>query len=137
MELHGQLGPRPRIGSDSVAWKINREIAVLLGWGRAILLQFAHPMVAAGVADYSRFQTDLRGYATRSRRTIGAMLALTFGSDEEARAAASRINAIHDRVNGTLSAAAGGRPSGTPYSARDPELLCWVHATLVDSLPLV
>lgn len=57
-----------------VARKIKRETVVLFGWGRAILLLFARPPGAAGVADCSRFQTDLRGYAARARRTVGAML---------------------------------------------------------------
>ena len=39
-----------------VAWKVHRERVLLLGWGRAILLQFAHPLVAAGVADHSAFR---------------------------------------------------------------------------------
>ena len=109
---------------------------VLLGWGRAILLQFAHPLIAAGLLDHSSFQTDVRGYAARAWRTVGAMLALTFGSEEQAHAAAAAINRIHDRVNGTLRDPAGVFGAGTRYSARDPELLRWVHATLVDSLPL-
>jgi uncharacterized protein (DUF2236 family) len=64
------------------------------------------------------------------------MLALTFGTDEEARAVAAQINAIHNRISGTLRDASGVFPAGTPYSARDPQLLRWVHATLVDSVPL-
>ena len=32
-----------------VAHRINAERLVLLGWSRAILLQMAHPLVAAGV----------------------------------------------------------------------------------------
>jgi uncharacterized protein (DUF2236 family) len=44
----------------------------------------------------------------------------------------ARINAIHDRVNGHLAGAAGAFPAGTPYTAHDPALLGWVHATLLD-----
>jgi uncharacterized protein (DUF2236 family) len=122
--------------SPTVVRKINREIVVLLGWGRAVLLQLAHPLVAAGVSDYSTFKPDGRGYAARAKRTIGAMLTLTFGAEEEARAIAAQINAIHCRVSGTLRDASGVFPAGTRYSARDPDLLRWVHATLVDSVPL-
>ena len=122
--------------SPTVARKINREVVVLLGWGRAVLLQLAHPLVAAGVSDYSTFRSDGRGYTARARRTIGAMLALTFGDEEEARAIAAQINAIHGRVSGTLRDASGVFPAGTRYSASDPDLLRWVHATLVDSVPL-
>lgn len=122
--------------SPSVARTINGEMVVLLGWGRAILMQLAHPLVAQGVSDHSLFGREAGQYVQRVRRTVGAMLTLTFGTDEEARAVAARINAIHARVEGTLQTAAGIYPAGTPYSARDPELLLWVHATLIDSLPL-
>ena len=37
-------------GSSPVAWKLNGERVLLLGWAPAILLQFAHPLVAAGVS---------------------------------------------------------------------------------------
>ena len=41
---------------DSVAWRIDRERAVLLGGGRSLLMQLAHPLVARGVAEHSDFQ---------------------------------------------------------------------------------
>jgi uncharacterized protein (DUF2236 family) len=63
------------------------------------------------------------------------MLALTFGSPEEVRRAADGINRIHDRVNGRLAVPRGVFPAGTDYSAHDPGLLTWVHATLLDVLP--
>ncbi len=125
----------PRRGRGSVAWKINCETATLLGWGPAILLQVAHPLVAAGVAAHSVAisQPELR--LRRLGQTIRAMLAITFGTDEEVARAALTINRIHDRVNGTLNEAHDGLPVGTPYSAHDPALLAWVHATLLDMLP--
>jgi uncharacterized protein (DUF2236 family) len=106
---------------------------LLAGWGRAILLQLAHPMVAQGVAEHSGFTTDRWGRVRRLHRTLHAMLALTFGPAEDAGTAAARINAIHDRVHGRLDHAAGGEPAGARYSAHDPALLTWVHATLLDS----
>ena len=126
----------PKAVSTSVARKINRERVVLLGWGRAILLQFAHPLVAAGVADHSGFRQNLVGYVRRTHSTVGAMLSLTFGADDDVRAVAARINAIHARIHGKLREPTGVFPAGTAYSARDPELLRWVHATLLDSMPL-
>lgn len=125
------------VGPGSVAWKINQEVVLLLGWGRAILLQFAHPLVAAGVAEHSLFLNDPRGRWRRLRHTVEAMLALTFGTPAEVARAAGAINAIHDRVNGTLPAPVGPFRSGQHYSAHDPELLRWVHATLLDTFPLV
>lgn len=121
------------IALPGVAWRIHRERVLLAGWGRAILLQLAHPLVARGVAEHSGFTTDRWGRVRRLHRTLHAMLALTFGPAEDAGAAAARINAIHDRVHGHLDHAAGGEPTGAPYSAHDPALLAWVHATLLDS----
>jgi uncharacterized protein (DUF2236 family) len=117
-----------------VATKINREAVVLLGWGRAILLQLAHPLVAAGVGQYSGFTTGAGGYLRRVRGTVGAMLDITFGSRDEAQKTVDHINSIHRRVQGRLQEAVGPFPAGTPFSARDSELLCWVHATLIESM---
>lgn len=118
------------------SWIIHREVVLLLGWGRAILMQFAHPLIACGVAEHSGFRDQAFGGWRRLRRTLGAMLALTFGDGEHARRAGDRINAIHERVHGRLPRAAGPFAAGTPYSATDPALLGWVHATLVDSFLL-
>lgn len=117
-----------------VARKINREAVVLLGWGRAILLQFSHPLVAAGVRDFSHFDRNVESYVRRVRRTVGGMLDITFGSEEAARAVIQRINGIHGQVRGQLKQGVGNFPAGTSYSATDPALLLWVHATLVDSM---
>ncbi len=125
-----------RSGPGSVSWTINREIIVIAGWGRAILLQLAHPLVAAGIDAHSSFRGSLVSSLHRLWSTIGAMLSLTFGADEEAIAVAARINVIHDRVSGRLAAPAGVFPAGERYSAHQAELLRWVHATLMDSIPL-
>ena len=121
-----------RAGPGSVSWKVNREVIVIAGWGRAILLQLAHPAVAAGVQDHSSFRGSILSSFRRMRSTVNAMLALTFGDTEEMIAAAAGINAIHDRVRGRIGEGSGGR-----YSAHDPELQRWVHATLMDSIPLI
>src|SRR5215467_6480064 len=127
--------PLPRgIGIEGrITRQLHREVVLLAGWGRAILLQLAHPLVAQGVADHSTFADTRWGRATRLRRTLGAMLALTFGAPEESAAAVRVINHIHDRVHGRLAAEAGPIPAGARYSAHDPALLAWVHATLVDT----
>lgn len=120
-----------RAGADSVSWKVNREVIVVAGWGRAILLQLAHPAVAAGVHRHSSFRGSLRSSFRRLHSTAGAMLSITFGDTEEMITAAARINAIHDRVRGHV-----GDGTGRSYSAHDPDLQRWVHATLVESIPL-
>ena len=120
-----------RAGPESVTWKVNREVIAVAGWGRAILLQLAHPAVAAGVHDHSSFRGSLRSSFRRLHSTVGAMLSITFGDTERMITAAAGINAIHDRVRGRLR---GGR--GEAYSAHDPDLQRWVHATMLESIPL-
>jgi uncharacterized protein (DUF2236 family) len=123
-----------RAGPDSVTWKINREAIVIAGWGRAILLQLAHPAIAAGLHDHTSFRGSLVSGCRRMRSTIAAMLAITFGDTEEMIAAAARINAIHDRVHGRVPPSSDDG-AGEAYSAHDPDLQRWVHATLLESIP--
>jgi uncharacterized protein (DUF2236 family) len=118
-------------GPDSVSWKINKEIVVVAGWGRAILLQLAHPAIAAGVRDHSAYRSSLRTRVQRLRSTVRAMQSFTFGTAEQMVDAAAGINAIHDRVRGAQVDGAT-----RAYSAHDPELQRWVHATLLASIPL-
>lgn len=121
-----------RAGPDSITWTVNREVIVVAGWGRAILLQLAHPAVAAGVHHHSSFRGSLLSSLRRLRSTIGAMLSLTFGDTEQMITAAAGINTIHDRVRGR----AGEAAAGEEYSAHDPDLQRWVHATMLESIPL-
>jgi uncharacterized protein (DUF2236 family) len=120
----------------AISRRINAERLVLLGWSRAILLQFAHPLIAAGVYDHSTFRANPWAAVQRLRQTVRAMLALTFGRETDADRAIERIRAIHRRVHGRLAHPVGPFPAGTPYSAEDPALVLWVHATLIESVPL-
>jgi len=113
-----------------VFWAVNREAVLLLTGPRALLLQLAHPLVAAGVAEHSEFPN--RALA-RLRRTLETMLAIVYGEREAALAAARRVNAVHARVRGRLQEETAAFPAGTAYAARDPELARWVHCTLADS----
>ena len=119
-----------------VSQRINAERIVLFGWGRAILMQLAHPLVAAGVDDHSGFRVTPLAAVTRLYHTVHAMLALTFGTPAQYARAMDGIRAIHRRVNGILLDQAGPFAAGTRYSAEDPDLVLWVHLTLMESLPL-
>ena len=116
--------------------RVNAERVVLAGWVRAILLQLAHPLIAAGVFEHSTFRGGAMSALSRLHHTVTAMLALTFGDEGERDRALEAIRTIHRRVHGTLPSACGRFAAGTPYSAEDPELLLWVHATLIDSILL-
>jgi uncharacterized protein (DUF2236 family) len=122
-------------GPGSVTWKVNRERATLLGWPAAVLMQLAHPLVAAGVGGHSVYVASPARRVERFRSTIQSMLSLTFGSPEAVRETVGRIMGIHEHVRGTLAQEVGPFPAGTPYAAGDPALLLWVHATLVATLP--
>ncbi len=103
---------------DSITRRVNRENILLLGGGRALLMQLAHPKVAAGVDDHS----DFRAHPIRRlRRTIRMTMAIVFGDRETALAAARGVNQVHARVQ------------GAGYRALDPDLLLWVYATLADT----
>ena len=106
----------------------NTPVTPLLGGGAAVLLQVAHPLVAAGVADHSDYHRDLWG---RLRRTLRALYLITFGTRDEADRAAAVVRAVHEHVHGATKTRLGRFPAGTPYSAADPQLQLWVHATLV------
>lgn len=125
-----QRSDHVRPGPGSISWTINREAIVVAGWGRAILMQLAHPAIAAGVHDHSAFRGSMISGVRRLRSTVGAMLSLTFGDTEQMITAAAGINAIHDRVRGRV-----GEGNAQTYSAHDPQLQRWVHATLLDSIP--
>jgi uncharacterized protein (DUF2236 family) len=115
---HGYFGP------DSVSWQVHREVTVLFGGARALLMQAAHPLVIAGAGQTGLFERDPW---KRLQRTLILTYTLTFGTKAEADAAAEKINLVHTRINGTDPA------TGKYYDALDPHLLLYVHACLVDS----
>src|SRR5215203_128929 len=115
--LQAMVGPGP------LTWRVNGEAVLLLGGGRALILQVAHPEVAAGVAEFSDYR---REPWRRLYRTVDTTLKIVFGDPLSARAASERLRRVHQRVAGT-------NDRGEPYRALDPELLMWVHATLIDT----
>ena len=114
----------------SVIRMVSREALGLLGGGRAVLLQLAHPLIAAGVLQHSDFQADP---LSRLQETIALMHALIFSDSRRAEAALNRFYSIHAPVQGHLPEATGRYPAGNPYRASDPQLKLWVLATLVDT----
>jgi uncharacterized protein (DUF2236 family) len=116
--------------ADSQLRRVSAESVLLLGGGRALLLEVAHPLVAAGVAEHSGFREDPLG---RLQRTLDAMSTLAFRERGVALEAARRVERAHRHVRGRLARGVGRFPAGTPYDGRDPELMRWVWATLVDT----
>jgi uncharacterized protein (DUF2236 family) len=109
------------LAPDSVARRINREVFLILGGQAAVLMQIAHPLVAAGVHQHSNFR---RSPLRRLVRTADTTLAIVYGDRLTAERALRQIDHAHGPVRGKAA-------DGRSYRARDPELLLWVEATLV------
>jgi uncharacterized protein (DUF2236 family) len=117
-------------GPTSVTWRVDREAAIFLGAGRALLLQLAHPWVAAAVADQSQVFADPLG---RFHRTFSVTFTMVFGALDQALAAARRLYQRHTAVVGVLPTTAGPFAAGSAYHANEVAALRWVHATLVET----
>ena len=120
-------------GRASISWKINRESALFLAAGRAVLLQLAHPWVATAIAEHSRTLHDPIG---RFHRTCQAMFSITFAPLDVAMATARRLHCRHTNIQGNLREPAGEFAPGSRYEANEISALRWVYATLVDSAVL-
>jgi uncharacterized protein (DUF2236 family) len=117
-------------GPESLTWRVDREAAVFLGGGRALLLQLAHPWVAAAISDHSKTFADPVG---RFHRTFNITFTMVFGTLDQALAASRRLHRRHAVVTGSLPQAAGRYEAGSAYSANEVSALQWVHATLVET----
>ena len=128
----GPLSADPGLyGPGSEAWRLNREAALLLGAGpRALLLQLAHPLVAEGVDQHSDFRADPWA---RLAGTLRSYLRIVYGTRTQALAEIARLDRMHAFVAGPVRDPWLRARFGASYEARTPELLLWVHATLVDS----
>lgn len=126
--------PETRFSPGSAFWRINREWLTTLSGARAVLLEIAHPLVAAGVAEHSNYRSDPFG---RLFRTVNTMTDLAFNRPQAAHQAVRHYYACHRKVKGRLREEVGPYPTGTEYDANDPSLRLWVLATLIDSALLV
>lgn len=108
-------------GPQSMMWKVNKEITVLFGGARALLMHAAHPLIAAGARQTSFYQRDPW---KRLIRTLSLQNSVTFGTKKEADESAHRINKLHEVIKGKDPISQG------TYDALDHEQLLWVHACL-------
>ncbi|MGH7813711.1 MAG: oxygenase MpaB family protein [Candidatus Binataceae bacterium] len=116
------------IRPGSILWDNLSDWRILLGGGRALVLQTAHPIVAAGVGEHSNFAADpwKRLWGTLEMYVGGVL----FGWPGGSIAAAKRLRKLHERIKGTDTA-------GKPYDSLEPAVFHWVHATLVDGAVLI
>jgi uncharacterized protein (DUF2236 family) len=105
MQPHAASGAVSRYASDGV---------LIAGGARAILLQVADPVVAAGVARHSDFA---HRPVERLRNTLTFAYAVVLGTPDDAARVATFVNRAHVPVD----------------RAEDAELQLWVAATLYDT----
>jgi uncharacterized protein (DUF2236 family) len=128
MRERGQVGAEAGLfGPGSVSWQVLREASVTMGGVRALLMHSAHPLVVAGARQTSMYARDPW---RRLERTLRQTFTVVFGTEAEALAASKRIDDVHGAIKGIDPV------TGLPYDARDPELLLWVHACLIQSFLL-
>ncbi len=110
-------------GPGSATWAVVGDTSVFVGGIRALLIQAAHPEVAAGVFEHSRYREDPLGRLTR---TASYVTATSFGAMPEVERAVALVRRRHIPVHGCSH-------RGIAYDAADPGLDAWVHNSLTDS----
>lgn len=123
-EVEGVFGPR------SVVWTVYRETAQLWSGVRALLLEIAHPAVAAGVDQHSTFS---KRYVGRLIKTFGMPYQMVFGDLRTALGIAANIHHRHHTIRGVIPAETTSSVAGMDYRANDPAFMFWVQATLLDT----
>lgn len=110
---------RGLFADDAVIRRVWAEPLLVFGGGRALLLQLAHPGVAAGVAQHSMFRAEP---FRRLRHTLETIGTIAYGDDRQVHDALTTMRRVHEGI------------TGPGYDARDPELVLWVHATVVETV---
>jgi uncharacterized protein (DUF2236 family) len=111
------------LGPDSLAWRLGFPRTGLLLAGRALVLQVMHPVIGAGVRDFSDFKTDPWGRLDRTVTSLQVQLFGGAGAVDEAE----RLRALHGSIRGTGF-------DGVPYSALNQGAYAWVHMSNFDTL---
>ncbi|MGI8449152.1 MAG: oxygenase MpaB family protein [Streptosporangiaceae bacterium] len=111
-------------GPANVAWRVSADLSSPVAGLRALHMQALHPLAMAGVDQHSDWRQDPVG---RLAATNAYLATVTFGDRASAERVAARVRRIHEHVRGVDTV------TGQAYTASDPALLLWVHATFVDS----
>jgi uncharacterized protein (DUF2236 family) len=108
------------IATDSVSWRLFKNpVALFVGGVAAVILELAEPRVRTGVWNHTTFRYNP---LSRMQRTGLAAMVSVYGPHTQAEAMIAGVRRMHARIHGRT-------PAGQAYSANDPELLVWVHAT--------
>jgi uncharacterized protein (DUF2236 family) len=107
--------------STSILRRYAGDPRILATAGSTLVLQVAHPTVAAGVREHSDYAADPWG---RLLRTLDYTYLMTFGGTSTRELTGRRLREMHRHIRGT-------DPDGRRYHALEPEPFAWVHATLI------
>lgn len=117
-------------GPESALWRV-AGLAYLPASGmRAVLLQTAHPAIAAAGVQNSRVRDE---FVQRSLRTFATVWRMIYADQDAAFTAAHHVHRLHAHVRGEVPPNVASGRAGTPYRALDPALLQWVLATMIDN----
>jgi uncharacterized protein (DUF2236 family) len=118
-------------GGSSILRHVHEQRLVGLFYGqRALCIGALSPLNYVGTSEHSY------AMATPFKRLVhtgNAFETIYFGTREDADKVLAYVDKLHRRVVGELGEDAGVTPSGTPYSALDPELMLWTMAVIADS----
>jgi uncharacterized protein (DUF2236 family) len=119
-------GDQPRddgvFGPDSVTWRAMASPSAAIGGATAVLMQMLHPRVVRMIDQASNVREEPE---ERSRLTAEYVNTITYGDTEAAERAGEVLRRIHAHRQ------AVDPITGEPYTPNEPDLLMWVHCTLV------
>jgi uncharacterized protein (DUF2236 family) len=114
------LGESALISAQSVSWRVFKNpVTLFIGGVAAVILELAEPRVRTGVWEHSRFRKDPVG---RLQRTGAAAMTTVYAARSIATPMIARVARMHAAISGVT-------PCGLAFTAADPALLTWVHAT--------
>lgn len=110
-----------RLGPDSLTWQLFGDQRMLLVGMRAGLLQTMHPAIGQALKDHD--STYFQGPMKRILRSLPQILGVVY--DADAGETAARVRDYHRGLKGDL-------PDGRRYSALNPDVFYWPHATFFE-----
>ena len=109
-------------GPSSVTWRAMAGPASAIGGSTAVMMQMLHPRVVRMIDQASNVRADP---GERFRLTAEYVNTITYGDTEAAERAGETLRRIHAHRK------AVDPITGETYTPNEPDLLRWVHSTLV------
>ncbi|MEV6773942.1 oxygenase MpaB family protein [Nocardia sp. NPDC051030] len=107
-------------GPDSPSWKIWTAPTAVIGFQRAVALEFFDPFLTASVSDTGKIYSDPRH---RLDMTFAYFLIVAIGDTRTAIEASEHLMELHAKSTGIEPI------SGQRYSPNNPETQLWIHVT--------